>query len=102
MPDKKLEEIINRILQVIIPDKIILFGSRARGESREDSDYDILIIKSGIEDELKTENAIYRSFIGMIANADILVRTPEEVEKSKNKVVSVIKTAIKEGVVVYG
>ena len=69
---------------------------------REDSDYDILIIKSGIKDELKIENAIYRSFIGMITNADILVRTPEEIEKSKSKVVSVIKTAIKEGVVVYG
>ena len=34
MPDKKLEEIINRILQVIIPDKIILFGSRARGDAK--------------------------------------------------------------------
>ena len=35
MPDKKLEEIIRRILRVVVPDKIILFGSRARGEARE-------------------------------------------------------------------
>ncbi|MCK7520992.1 MAG: nucleotidyltransferase domain-containing protein [Ignavibacteriales bacterium] len=58
MPDKKLEEIINRILKVIIPDKIILFGSRAKGNSRPESDYDILIIKSGPINEAKIEGDI--------------------------------------------
>jgi uncharacterized protein len=104
MSDKKLSEIINKILEVIIPDKIILFGSRARGDNRPDSDYDLLIIKSGVENKRKTAQKIYRILINVDtpAGVDIIVKTPEDIEKSKDKVVSVVKEAIKEGIVVYG
>jgi|GEM_PF-3640618 len=61
MPDKNiLDKIIKAILQVIIPDKIILFGSQARGDAKIDSDYDILIVKSGIANEFSIEGQIYR------------------------------------------
>jgi len=101
MPDKKLEEIINKILQVIIPDKIILFGSRARKQERSDSDYDLLIIKSNVENIIKTEQAIYKNLLGIKANVDILVRTPELIEENKDIVGSLTKNILKDGVLVY-
>lgn len=102
MPDKKLEEIINRILQVIIPDKIILFGSRARGKAKPESDYDLLVIKSGIDDEIKIARKIYRNLIGVDESVDIMVEKPETLEKYKNSVGYIYKSALEEGIVVYG
>ncbi|MFH0702131.1 MAG: nucleotidyltransferase domain-containing protein [bacterium] len=98
-----LEKIINQILQVIIPDKIILFGSRARGDARPDSDYDLLIIKSDIEDGLKIEGEIYKKLVDIdeIVSVDILVATPEIIEKYKNAIGCIIKPALEEGKIVY-
>jgi uncharacterized protein len=102
MPDKKLDEIIQRILQITTPDKIILFGSRASGQARPNSDYDLLVIKSGIDDELSITKRIYRNFLGLGVGIDIIVKTPEDVENSKNRFISVVKTAVEEGITIYG
>lgn len=105
MPDKAiLDKILSAILKVIVPDKVILFGSQARGNARKDSDYDILIIKSGIENERKINQAIYRIMVDLDIpiGVDIIVKTPESVEKSKGMAVSVIKEALEEGIVIYG
>lgn len=105
MPDKNIiDKIINAILKVVIPDKIILFGSQARGDARPDSDYDILVIASRIEDELKTERLIYRALLDFNdpVGVDVIVKTPSGVEKSKDMLVSVVKEALKEGIVIYG
>ncbi len=104
MPDRKLEEIIDRILRVIVPDKIILFGSRARGEARDDSDYDLLLIKSGIrsEDERAIAQDIYVNLIGVKAGVDVIVKTPENVEEGRKRQSSIVREATDEGVVVYG
>lgn len=105
MPEKViLDKIINAILKVIIPDKVILFGSQARGTAHSDSDYDILVIKSGIDNERKINQAIYRVMVDLDIpiGVDIIVKTPESVEKNKKMTVSVIKEAVEEGVVIYG
>ncbi len=105
MPDKAiLDKIINAILKVITPDKIILFGSQARGDARPDSDYDILVIAERIEDELKAERLIYRALLGFNdpVGVDVIVKTPAGVEKSKKMLVSVVKEALEEGITIYG
>lgn len=105
MPDKNIiNKIINIILQVIIPDKIILFGSQARGEARSDSDYDILVVLASNENELQIGKKIYRNMVNLDepVGVDIIVKSPEGLERSKNLFVSVVKEALKEGVVVYG
>lgn len=101
---KILDKIIEAVLKVIKPDKIILFGSQVRGEARPDSDYDILVIKSGIspEEERSIAQNIYINLIGVNAGVDIIVKTPESIERSKKKFISVIKEALNEGIIIYG
>jgi uncharacterized protein len=102
MQDTKLKEIIDRILEVITPDKIILFGSRARGTVPNNSDYDLMIVKSGIDNELKLEQKIYRNFIGLGIGVDIIVTTPEKLEKYKDTVGYIYKQVFNEGITVHG
>ncbi len=104
MPDKDiLDKILNSIFKVVVPDKVILFGSHARGNARPDSDYDILVISGQIEDELKTERLIYRALLDFNdpVGVDLIVKTPENVTKAKSMLVSVVKDALKEGIVIY-
>lgn len=99
-----IKKFINIVLEVIIPDKIILFGSQAREDSKPDSDYDFLIIKSGIIDEIDISQTIYQKLaeIDLDFSADIIVVTPEYVEKYKNSIGNIIKPALMEGKIIYG
>ncbi len=105
MPDKTIiDKILNAIFKVVIPDKVILFGSQARGDARPDSDYDILVIKAGIENGSEIEGNIYESLFdeNIKVVVDVMVATPEIVEKYKNTIGCVIKPALREGVVIHG
>ncbi|MEI8390279.1 MAG: nucleotidyltransferase domain-containing protein [bacterium] len=105
MPDRNIiDKIINAVLKVLVPDKIILFGSQARGDARPNSDYDILVIKSGIENGSKIEGDIYEKLFyeDFLASVDVLVATPEIVEQYKDSLGCVLKPALKEGILIYG
>jgi predicted nucleotidyltransferase len=102
MPDKTLNKIVEKILEIIIPDKIILFGSRARGTAHEDSDYDILIIKSGIENKREIAKKLYRNMLGTNASVDFVIENPETIEKYKDYSGFIYKFILKEGKVIYG
>jgi predicted nucleotidyltransferase len=95
-----LDEIIRRIVEVAQPEKIILFGSAARGEMGPHSDVDLLIIKGGA-DALDLMGQIYRNLHGVGAAVDAIVVTPEDVERYKESHALVIKPALREGKVVY-
>ncbi len=95
-----LNEIIDRIVEVAQPEKIILFGSAARGEMQPDSDIDLLVIKPDAHRRRLTQ-AIYRNLIGVGHPVDVVVVTPEDVERFKNSFALVIEQAIREGTVVY-
>ena len=95
-----LKNIIQRIVEVTDPEKIILFGSAARGEMGRKSDVDLLIIKEG-EDELDLMARIYRNLRGVGAAVDAIVVSPEDVERYRDSHALIIKPALREGRVVY-
>ena len=83
--EKQLKEIIERIIEEVDPDKMILFGSRAKGENKEWSDYDICVLKRGIKHRRKLARRIYRKLFGTGAAVDVIVETPEKFEELKDK-----------------
>ena len=83
--DDKLKEIIKRIVDVVEPDKIILFGSRANGEHKEWSDYDICVLKKDVENKRNLAQKIYRKLFGVGASVDVIVETPEKFNELKEK-----------------
>ena len=95
-----LSKIIDRIVKVAHPEKIILFGSRARNDASSFSDIDLLIVKSGAH-RRKLAFEIYRNLIGVGCPVDLLVVTPEDIEKYGNSPSLIIHPALKEGKVVY-
>jgi predicted nucleotidyltransferase len=96
-----LAEIIRRIVRVAAPERIILFGSAARGEAGSDSDLDLLVIKRGSYHRGRMTDAIYRSLIGVDRAVDVIVVTPEDVERYRDAPGLVIAPALREGRVVY-
>ena len=95
-----LAEVIRRVVEVANPEKIILFGSAARGDMTCNSDLDLLIIKEG-GDPLDLMGQIYMSLQGVGAAVDAIVVAPEDVERFKNSHALVIKPALLEGKVIY-
>ena len=95
-----LNDIVKRIVDVADPEKIILFGSAARGDFGRNSDVDLLIIKDG-EDALTLMSRIYGVMQGVGVAVDALVVSPEDVERFKNSHSLIIKPALQDGVVIY-
>jgi len=95
-----LKEVIKRIVEMAQPDKIILFGSAARGRMGPSSDLDLLVIKAGVH-RRQLAQAIYRNLIGVGFPVDIVVVTPEDIERYKNSVGLIVESALREGKVVY-
>jgi uncharacterized protein len=95
-----LADIVERVVQAASPEKIVLFGSAARGTMGPDSDLDLLVIKGGKFNRHRVTTAIYRNLSGEIA-VDAIVVTPEEVERYRDTHCLVICPAMREGKVVY-
>ena len=95
-----LEDIINRIVETVRPEKIILFGSAARGEMGPNSDVDLLIIRKGGHSR-KLVGQIYRNLHGVGAAVDAVMVSPADVERYKDSHALIIKPALAEGRVVY-
>ena len=98
---EKLNEMVRRIVHQFNPEKIILFGSHARGMAGPDSDADILVIMPVKGSKRKQATEIDVSLIGIDLPTDVIVVTPEELEKNRDRIGTIIYPAIREGKVLY-
>ena len=90
-----------RIVQGFDPLQIILFGSQARGDADQQSDIDLLVVFAELRDKRKTALDIMRTLSDLPAAKDILVSTPEELERHRTRIGSVLRYAQREGKVLY-
>ncbi len=107
----KRDPVLCRIVEVIVkeidPDRIILFGSRARGDYREDSDYDILVLKEEVKPEdrrplqRRIRRALWREDIYGSASVDVIVQDTRRYEDLKERWDLIYYDADKEGVILY-
>lgn len=96
-----LDEIVRRIVEAVHPDKIILFGSRARAEARGDSDFDLLVIKSGEVHRGQAEESIYRGLCGVTQPVDVVVVSASDAAELADCPYSVVYPALREGKTIY-
>src|SRR5262249_47394965 len=99
---KVLNDIVARVVKASKPEKIILFGSAARGTMGPDSDVDLLVIKRGKFNRTRVIQASRRALWGVNAPVDVIVVTPEDVEQYRDASCLVMYPALREGKVVYG
>ena len=95
-----LDDIIRRVVEVAEPERIILFGSTARGEMNRHSDVDLLVVKDALDLRELTAK-VYQRLYGVGAAVDIVMVTPKDVERYKDSHALIIKPALREGTVMY-
>ena len=96
-----LPEITQRILAVSDPEKIILFGSFARGEEQPDSDLDLMVVIKVVQSPRAESVRLRRALRGLLVPIDIVVATPEQLERHRNTVGLIYRTILSEGKVLY-
>jgi predicted nucleotidyltransferase len=97
----QIDRIVKRIVNKFHPEKIILFGSQARGDAGPDSDIDLLVVMPVVgsirEKRLEVSLAVPHSPIPV----DVIVTTPEDLAWRKDIVGTIEWPAMREGKVLY-
>lgn len=100
-PPELLEDLVRRIVDAAHPERILLFGSAARGKMGSDSDLDVLVVKSGVTHRRQLAQDIHIRLFGLGVRVDIVVVTPEDVEAFRDKVGTIIGPAMRDGRELY-
>jgi uncharacterized protein len=95
-----LSEIVRRIVDAVCPEQIFLFGSAARGEDHMGSDLDLLVVKP-CASRRNVAAEIYRNLIGVGQAVDVVVVTPEDLERYRSSPALVIESALRDGKLLY-
>ena len=96
-------KIVERIRRVSKPRRIVLFGSRARGDHRPNSDIDILVIEDSKLPRHRRAIPLYAALsdLPLDIDAEVVVYTPAEVEDWRGASAAFVTTALREGKVLY-
>ena len=96
-----IQSVADYIAAQFNPNRIILFGSHARGDARDDSDVYLFVEMERVMPRMEQERAIRRSFAKRPFAMDIIVYTPEEIAKWSQAPYSLAATVLREGRVLY-
>lgn len=96
-----LDEAVRRILTVVKPHRIILFGSAARGEMGPESDLDLLVVMPNGIHRRRTSAEIFKALRGIGLPKDVIVVTEKDVGAHRSNPSLVIKPALEEGKEIY-
>ena len=99
--DGNLKRAVDLIVDSAHPKKIVLFGSRGRGDSHPESDFDILIVADSHLPRYQRSIPIRRAVQGLFPSKDIVVFTPQEISDWSDVPNAFVTTALNEGLVLY-
>jgi uncharacterized protein len=103
--DEVIAEMVERIVAEVQPERIYLFGSRARGEAREDSDVDLLVVEREPFGEGRSRfaelNRMNRALSSFRVPVDVLVFSADEMSEWGESRYHVIGRCRREGKVLY-
>ncbi len=94
-------ELLQRLVQALHPEKIVLFGSYARGTATPDSDVDLLIVMETAAPPVERYLAVARLLRPRLFPVDILVKTPEEIRQALAEGDFFIREIMEQGHILY-
>lgn len=97
----EIEAMVQRIVREFAPHQVILFGSHARGDARPDSDVDLLVVMPVEGSKREKQIEIRIALHDFRFPKDVVVVTPEEFERKRNVVGTIVRPASREGKVLY-
>ena len=100
--DPVVERVVKIIAEAIHPQKIILFGSRAKGTARPDSDLDLVVIYTGEKSKRQVKLDIHRLLEPASVPMDLFVLSPEEMQRQRHVANTLAREVAERGVTVYG
>ncbi len=99
-------EILEKIRSVLVakfnPEKILLFGSQARGSADRYSDIDIVVITEAAEDKFSLMNQMRRVLSNLDHPVDVIVMSNTEYTRDKKYPGTIARYASQEGILLYG
>jgi uncharacterized protein len=98
---EQIETIAARLAEAAGAEQVILFGSHARGEAHEASDVDLMFVAESDLPRFKRSRALYSLLRPYPFPMDLVVYTPEAVERGKRSPLSFVSTVLREGKTVY-
>jgi predicted nucleotidyltransferase len=101
MADNDLNLLLDQIVQLASPLRVLLFGSRAKGEGSVTSDYDLLVIVKDGEGRRRTAQMLYREIKGVKIPFDLIVATESDIADYADNPFMVFNSALKEGIELY-
>jgi uncharacterized protein len=93
--------LLEQVVQIAHPLKIILFGSAARGEAGPASDLDLLVVMPNGTHRRHAAQRLYGSIRNVSVPFDLLVATPSDLQKHQRNIGLVYSTILREGIEVY-
>ena len=96
-----LPQVLDRIVAGCNPQRVLLFGSRARGDARSDSDIDLLLVFDDVKNRADAAGRALDTFADLPVFVDILVATAEELKTAPTASASVARAALAEGTLLY-
>ena len=100
--DERTHKLLKDAFDDLAYESAILFGSRARGDFVDGSDYDVLVItrsRLSIREKMNRSAALRRKLADEGIDADIILKSRDEVDYYRDKICSVVRMAVQEGVV---
>ena len=101
IPYSQIEAVAIRLGEAAGAERVILFGSHARNDAKATSDVDLMIVAESDLPRFKRSRSLYQMLRPYPFSMDLIVYTPEEVERGKRSPLSFVSTVLREGKTVY-
>ena len=97
-----IRAVVRLIAEQFDPERVVLFGSYARGQANEHSDVDLLVEMRVTAEMDRRGNPVRRAIAErFVTLVDVVIRSPEAVQKYRDDPYSLVHQALKDGVVLY-
>jgi len=100
IPQKAIDQVVEQIVEKFKPQKIILFGSYARGNPRPESDVDMLVVMDTSLKESNISLEIHRH-LNVMFGLDLVVYTPKRLKERVDMGDWFVRDILKEGKILY-